>query len=226
MPSLSSLASKLKKSVRGKTKCNFITVSESDSDSDNYCPVQDEEDELPSPPQPLRHWQRRKMKSSPQISAVQPEMQSQSHQNSQHPLVQKLEEALAITGKHLDEILDSKQTGNRPMVKLLHENICLCYGCKKDIRHQDHQYPYDIVFSTKADVKVKNMTTNSWFILKCDVHFHLCFTCLRMFNASLGPRQLTISDEVFLSLTTEQLEGLHAKGFLESVVKNLWDTIP
>ncbi len=226
MPSLSSLANKLKKSVRAKPKCDFITVSDSNSDSDNYCPVHNEEDELPSPPQPLRHWQRRKKKSSPQISEVQPEMHSQGHQNSQHPLVQKLEEVLAIAGKRLDKILGSKETGNRPIVKLLCGNIHHCYGCKKDIRYLDYQYPYDTVFSTKADIKVKNMTTNSWFTLKCDVHFHPHFTCLRMFDASLGLRQLTISDEVFLSLTTEQLEGLHVKGFLESVVKNLWDTIP
>ena len=76
-----------------------------------------------------------------------------------------------------------------------------------------------MVFRRRGIVGYQNKVRNEWVESDQNIHFHMKMSCLRMHDATLEVQYLSTNDETFLWLDTEQMQWLHAQGFLKPIAR-------
>ena len=108
---------------------------------------------------------------------------------------------------------------NPPTIVRATEMICHCRGCRGEIKPADKQYPHNMVFLRRGVVGYLNRVKNEWVESEQNIHFHMKLACLRKNDATIEGRYIATNDETFLWLDNEQMEWLHAQGFLKPIAR-------
>ena len=108
---------------------------------------------------------------------------------------------------------------NPPTIVRATEMIRRCRGCRGEIKPADKQYPHNMVFRRRGVVGYLNRVKNEWVESEQNIHFHMKLACLRKNDATIEGRYIATNDETFLWLDNEQMEWLHAQGFLKPIAR-------
>ena len=108
---------------------------------------------------------------------------------------------------------------NPPTIVRATEMIRRCRGCRGEIKPGDKQYPHNMVFRRRGVVGYLNRVKNEWVESEQNIHFHMKLACLRKNDATIEGRYIATNDETFLWLDNEQMEWLHAQGFLKPIAR-------
>ena len=100
-----------------------------------------------------------------------------------------------------------------------------CLGCDRYIHKKDLPHPTDIIFSLKAIRPYLNRKTQEWNHPEKQGYFHLNIECLQKHDSTIEMRQATITDDMFMRLSQQQLQFLQNQGILEHVTRNKRATI-
>ena len=88
----------------------------------------------------------------------------------------------------------------------------------------DHQtnlpHPRDLIFTLKAIRPYINPKTQQWVHPERNVFFHLDIACLQRHNNTIEIRAATITDDLFMKLSRQQLDFLNEDGILAHFSKN------
>ena len=106
---------------------------------------------------------------------------------------------------------------NPPTIVRATEMIRCCRGCRGEIKPADKQYPHNMVFRRRGVVGYLNRVKNEWVESEQNIHFHMKLACLRKNDATIEGRYIATNDKTFLWLDNEQMEWLHAQGFLKPI---------
>ena len=106
---------------------------------------------------------------------------------------------------------------NPPTIVRATDMIRRCHGCRGDIKASDKEYPHDMVFLWRGVVGYLNRVRNEWVESEQNIHFHLKMSCLRKNDGTMEARYIATNDETFLRLDQQQMEWLHAQGFLKAI---------
>ena len=106
---------------------------------------------------------------------------------------------------------------NPPTIVRATDMIRWCHGCRGDIKATDKEYPHNMVFRCRGVVGYLNRVRNEWLESEQNIHFHLKMSCLRKNDGTIEARYIATNDETFLWLDQQQMEWLHAQGFLKAI---------
>ena len=99
--------------------------------------------------------------------------------------------------------------------------ISVCKGCtKKKIEHEEITYPHNMVFQRCRIVGYYNKILNKFINGEVNVHFHLKKSCLRNADQTVEFKDITMTDEVFAALSSEQMEVLKNADILQYILAN------
>ena len=99
--------------------------------------------------------------------------------------------------------------------------ISVCKGCtKKKIEREEITYPHNMVFRRRGIVGYYNKILNKFINGEVNVHFHLKKSCLRNADQTLEFKDITMTDEVFAALSSEQMEVLKNADILQYILAN------
>ena len=107
---------------------------------------------------------------------------------------------------------------NPPMVMYATWRIRKCRGCKKAIT-DDKASLHSFVLRRCGVVGYFNKLHNKWLDSEQNIHFHMNMDCVRKHNSTVEKRHVSCNDEVFCSLTAEEMAFLHANGFLKPLAE-------
>ena len=108
---------------------------------------------------------------------------------------------------------------NPPTIVRATDMIRRCRGCRGDIKAGDKEYPHNMVFRRRGVVGYLNRVRNEWVESEQNIHFHLKMSCLRKNDGTMEARYIATNDETFLWLDQQQMEWLHAQGFLKAIAR-------
>ena len=115
----------------------------------------------------------------------------------------------------------STRQNNPPFVTLFFEkNRYKCLGCNSWINKKDFPHPRDILFTLKAIRPFINPRTQQWVHPERNGYFHLDLKCLQLHDKQIEMRQATVTDDVFMRLSNQQLEYLNTVGILRHITAN------
>ena len=115
----------------------------------------------------------------------------------------------------------STKQNNPPFVTLFFEkNRYKCLGCNSWINKKDFPHPRDILFTLKAIRPFINPRTQQWVHPERNGYFHLDLKCLQLHDRQIEMRQVTVTDDVFMRLSNQQLEYLNTVGILRHITAN------
>ena len=100
-----------------------------------------------------------------------------------------------------------------------------CIGCDKYILKKDYPHPTDLMFTLKAIRPYFSPHTHNWHHPEKQGYFHLDLRCLQKHDQTIEMRQATITDQMFMQLSQQQLQYLHNEGILEHTKRNKRSTI-
>ena len=106
---------------------------------------------------------------------------------------------------------------NLPTIVRATDMIHRCCGCRGHIKATDKEYPHNRVFRRHGVVGYLNRVKNEWVESEQNIHFHLKMSCLRKNDGTMEALYIATNDETFLWLNEQQMEWLHAQGFLKSI---------
>ena len=87
--------------------------------------------------------------------------------------------------------------------------ISVCKGCtKKKMEHEEITYPNNMVFQRYRIVGYYNKILNKFINGEANVHFHLKKSCLWNADQTVELKDITMTDEVFAALSSEQMAVL------------------
>ena len=95
-----------------------------------------------------------------------------------------------------------------------------CISCGKYIFKKDFPHPTDLMFTLKAIRPYLNPHTLRWDQPEKQGFFHLSLNCLQKHDQTIEMRQATITDQMFMQLSQQQLQYLHNEGILEHITRN------
>ena len=99
--------------------------------------------------------------------------------------------------------------------------ISVCKGCtKKKIEREEITYPHNMVFQRHGIVGYYNKILNKFINGEVNVHFHLKKSCLRNADQTVEFKDITMTDEVFAALSSEQMEVLKNADILQYILAN------
>ena len=132
---------------------------------------------------------------------------------------QQCVKAMGIMDADLSPESKGNKIDNPPTVVRATEMIRRCRGCKGEIQPAEKAYPHHMVFRRRGFVGYLNRIRNEWVESEQNIHFHLKMACLRKNDATLEARYVSMNDETFLWLDGQQMEYLHALGFLKPIAR-------
>ena len=100
-----------------------------------------------------------------------------------------------------------------------------CIGCDKYIFKKDYPHPTDLMFTLKAIRPYLSPYTHQWNHPEKQGYFHLDLGCLQKHDQTIEMRQATITDQMFMQLSQQQLQYLQNEGILEHITRNKRSTI-
>ena len=100
-----------------------------------------------------------------------------------------------------------------------------CIGCDKYILKKDYPHPTDLMFTLKTIRQYLSPHTHNWHHPEKQGYFHLDLRCLQKHDQTIEMRQATITDQMFMQLSQQQLQYLHNEGILEHITRNKRSTI-
>ena len=111
---------------------------------------------------------------------------------------------------------------NPPIVILTNGlGISVCKGCtKKKIGHEEITYPHNMVFQRCRIVGYYNKILNKFINGEANVHFHLKKSCLQNADQTVEFKDITMTDEVFAALSSEQMAVLKNADILQYILTN------
>ena len=120
----------------------------------------------------------------------------------------------------------STRQNNPPFVTLFFEKSRYkCLGCNSWINKKDYPHPRDIIFTLKAIRPFLNPRTQQWVHPERNGYFHLDLKCLQLHDNNIEMRQATVTDDVFMRLSNQQMEYLNTMGILRHITANKKKTI-
>ena len=84
-----------------------------------------------------------------------------------------------------------------------------------------HQLPKDFAFHMQALRIWKDAKTLEWCQCYGNMYFHFNISCVQKHNRQMNLKYITIGKDSFTFLTSEHLQFLKQKGFLQTLVKKL-----
>ena len=115
---------------------------------------------------------------------------------------------------------------NPPYVTMFFEKSKYrCIGCNQWIYKKDLPHPRDLLFTLKAIRPFVNPVTQQWVHPEKNGYFHLSLACLQLHDSGIEMRSATITDDVFMRLSQQQLEFLQTQGILQHITANKRRTI-
>ena len=121
----------------------------------------------------------------------------------------------------MDSEVSPESKGNKidnpPTIRRATDMIHCCRRCKGDIKATDKEYPHNMVFWQHGVVGYLNQVKNEWVESEQNIHFHLKMSCLRKNDGTMEARYIVTNDKTFLWLDQQQMEWLHAQGFLKAI---------
>ena len=137
-------------------------------------------------------------------------------------LSKKLEDKLTMAMRVCEGELTSTRKNkidNPPMVIYATWRITKCRGCKKAITDEDKASPHSFVLHRHGVVGYFNKLHNKWLDSEQNIHFHMNMDCVRKHDSTIEKHHVLCNDEVFCSLTAEEMAFLHANGFLRPLAE-------
>ena len=120
----------------------------------------------------------------------------------------------------------STRQNNPPFVTLFNERAKYkCLGCNGWIWKKNFPHPRDLLFTLKAIRPFINPRTQEFVHPERNGFFHLDIKCLKLHDNTIEMRQATVSDEVFMRLSQQQLEYLNSIGILRHITANKAKTL-
>ena len=110
-----------------------------------------------------------------------------------------------------------KKIDNPPIIVRATNMIHHCHGYRGDIKASDKEYPHNMVFQQHRVVGYLNRVKNEWVESEQNIHFHLKMACLRKNDGTMEAWYIVTNDKTFLWLDQQQMEWLHAQGFLKAI---------
>ena len=107
----------------------------------------------------------------------------------------------------------------------MRKNRYKCLGCNSWINKEDFPHPRDILFTLKAIRPFIKPRTQQWVHPERDGYFHLDLKCLQLHDKQIEMRQATVTDDVFMRLSNQQLEYLNTVGIPRLITANKKKTI-
>ena len=108
---------------------------------------------------------------------------------------------------------------NPPYVVHSLYNVSRCQGCPEKI-NSSLPAPHDLFFRMKAVRPYQNKETLVWHDKVANVYFHLNTKCLQKFDPNLKLEDITMTNEMFYSITDGHLKLLAEVGVLKYIIAN------
>ena len=119
----------------------------------------------------------------------------------------------------------STQQNNPPFVALYERKYYKCLGCDTWVVKKDNPYSCNLIFMLKAICPYVHLTTQEWIHPEGNGFFHLDINCVQKHDCTIEMHMATITDDVFMCLTQQQLEFLNAEGILCHITTNKEKTL-
>ena len=106
-------------------------------------------------------------------------------------------------------------------------NISKCHGCFAPIQSLDRKLkaPNDLLFKLKAIRPYKDTRTHLWHDEIGNIYFHFKLDCLQNCNCEIKVESITMTNEVFLSISKCHMTLLWEKGLLDHTDNNIGEDI-
>ena len=108
---------------------------------------------------------------------------------------------------------------NQPHIVHSLWNVSKCQGCPKDI-DTTKKAPHDIFFRMKAVRPYQDKATHMWHDKVSNVYFHLNLGCLNKFDPTLNTEEITMTNEMFYSISDVHFKHLASLGILKHIIGN------
>ena len=108
---------------------------------------------------------------------------------------------------------------NPPYVVHSLYNVSRCQGCPEKI-NSSLPAPHDLFFRMKAVRPYQNKETLVWHDKVANAYFHLNTKCLQKFDPNLKLEDITMTNEMFYSITDGHLKLLAEVGVLKYIIAN------
>ena len=108
---------------------------------------------------------------------------------------------------------------NPPYVVHSLYNVSQCQGCPEKI-NSSLPAPHDLFFRMKAVRPYQNKETLVWHDKVANAYFHLSTKCLQKFDPNLKLEDITMTNEMFYSITDGHLKLLAEVGVLKYIIAN------
>ena len=165
---------------------------------------------------------KKKFETKPPRAAPKRKITKQSQKSENADLTKELEAKLALAMEVCNSELTTSRKNkvdNPPMLIYATWRITKCRGCKQPITPDDKQHPHSFVFRRRGVVGYFNTLHNKWIDSEQNIHFHLNMGCVRKHDTTIEKRHISCNDEVFCSLSREEMIYLNDQGFLKPVAE-------
>ena len=165
---------------------------------------------------------KKKFETKPPHAAPKRKITKQSQKSDNADLTKELEEKLALAMEVCNSELTTScknKVDNPPMLIYATWRITKCHGCKQPITPDDKQHLHSFVFRRRGVVGYFNTLHNKWIDSEQNIHFHLNMGCVRKHDTTIEKCHISCNDEVFCSLSREEMIYLNDQGFLKPVAE-------
>ena len=121
--------------------------------------------------------------------------------------------------RKVQPIKSTPEYPNPPYVVHSLFNVSRCQGCPEKI-NSSLPAPHDLFFRIKAVRPYQNKETLVWHDKVANAYFHLKTTCLQKFDPNLKLEDITMTNEMFYSITDRHLKLLAEVGVLKYIIAN------
>ena len=163
---------------------------------------------------PKKHFTTKKPTAAPPRKVKK----AQEAEDLSEILEEKLAMAMAVCDSKFTSTRKNK-IDNPPMLIYATWQITKCRGCKKPITDEDKAFPHSFVLHRCGVVGYFNKLHNKWLDSEQNIHFHMNMDCVCKHDSMVEKRHVSCNDEVFCSLTAEEMTFLHTNGFLKPVAE-------
>ena len=109
---------------------------------------------------------------------------------------------------------------NPPIIVHSLFNIKICQGCPNPIDTASMRPPTDMLFRLKGIRPYRDPHTKMYHDRIQNIYFHLNEQCLKNFDCRIDMKDITMTDELFCSVSVDHLHKLQSLGFLDYIIKN------
>ena len=152
---------------------------------------------------------------SPETLESENENSSQEQQQSQQPVLGSGPEPRKVR-----PIPSVPGSPNPPYVTQTVFNVSKCQGCDVPIDSKNMAAPNNLLFRLKAIRPYRDQRTHIWHDKIGNAYFHLSLSCLTNHNKDIKVEDVTMTTEMFLSISQDHLRILAQNQLLQHIVAN------